>query len=285
MRLISFDPLRTLHYPPHTTLKSEQYLAHSQEISEADWVLFPEYWQITPLLFGLNARIFPSLATYLIGHNKIEMTRAFQTVAPANTPWTLIRPNTPNHADAVWDEMALPFVAKNPKSSMGEGVFLIENRADWNSYLRQADVIYAQEYLPIDRDLRIVWLGDKVAGGYWRLQSSDGFHNNVARGGQVMAGPVPQAALELVAKVATTLGIDHAGFDIAMVDNHPYILEFNRMFGSQGINSLMGDTTAIILDYLQRKLIEIEPPTPSTNETTRTASGRAARRSRRKVAA
>ena len=79
-----------------------------------------------------------------------------------------------------------------------------------------------------------------------------------------MPGPIPQAAAELVTKVATTLGIDHAGFDIAMVDNYPYILEFNRMFGSQGINSLLGDTTPVILDYLTRKLAEEEPPHPRT---------------------
>ena len=285
MRLISFDPLRTLHFPTHTAIKPERFLAHQQQICEADWVLYPDYWQINSLVFGLKARIFPSLSTYLIGHNKIEMTRVFQTLVPHHTPWTLIKPNTPSCADDVWDSMALPFVAKIAKSSMGEGVFLIENRADWNRYLQSTDVIYAQEYLPIDRDLRIVWLGDQVAGGYWRLQSPDGFHNNVARGGQTLAGPLPAAAVELVTRIATSLGIDHAGFDIAMVDNHPYILEFNRMFGSQGVNSLLGDTHTMIVDYLERKLAELEPPTPRTPRGPRALGGQATKRRRRRVAA
>lgn len=264
MRLISFDPLRTLHFPPHISFKSEHWLEQRHHLSEADWILFPDYWQVNALSFALKKRIFPSLPTYLIGHNKIEMTRAFETVVLANTPWTLIRPNTPVQAQEVWDAMGLPFVAKIVKSSMGEGVFLIENRADWNRYLQSAEVIYAQEYLPIDRDLRIVWIGDQVAGGYWRLQSPDGFHNNVARGGQAMAGPIPAVAVELVTKVARELGIDHAGFDIAMVDNHPYILEFNRMFGTQGINAMIGDTSELILNYLRRRLDEEEPPHPRT---------------------
>jgi len=67
--------------------------------------------------------------------------------------------------------MPLPFVAKIPKSSMGEGVFLIENQTDWNRYLQLTQAIYAQEYLSIDRDLRIVWVGDQIVGGYWRLQA------------------------------------------------------------------------------------------------------------------
>lgn len=260
MRLISFDPLRTLTFPAHQTLKPNQMLSHKNEIIEADWVLFPEYWQLGALTFAMQSRIFPSYATYTLGHNKIEMTRAFEALVPEHTPFTLIRANTVADAEEVWDAMPLPFVAKIPKSSMGEGVFLIENRNDWREYLTKSDVIYAQEYLPIDRDLRIVWIGDKIVGGYWRLQSADGFHNNIARGGEMMAGPMPIAAIELVTKVAQGLGINHAGFDIAMVDNYPFILEFNRMFGNQGINSLVGDTTDVLLDYLQRTLDNEKPP-------------------------
>lgn len=264
MRLLSFDPLRTLKLPPHTSIKPEHFFQYKDEIRSADWVLFPEYWQISPLIFGLQARIFPSLPTYLIGHNKIEITRAVEMVAPEHLPWTLIRANTATEAEAVWDSMPLPFVAKIPKSSMGEGVFLIENRSDWRNYLQQTDVIYAQEYLPIDRDLRILWIGDSVFGGYWRVQSANGFHNNVARGGQVIAGQLPVAAVELVTRVARALKINYAGFDIAMVDHYPYLLEFNRMFGSQGIESTLGDPTEHLLEYLQRTLHEDDPHNPKS---------------------
>jgi len=39
---------------------------------------------------------------------------------------------------------------------MGRGVFLIKNEADFLTYCSTRDVLYVQEYLPIDRDLRIV---------------------------------------------------------------------------------------------------------------------------------
>jgi ribosomal protein S6--L-glutamate ligase len=275
MRLISFDPIRTLTFPAHQTLKPSQMLSHKNEINEADWILFPEYWQLGALTFAMKSRIFPSYVTYSLGHNKIEMTRAFEALVPENTPFTLITANTPANADEVWDKMPLPFVAKIPKSSMGEGVFLIESRHDWREYLSKSDVIYAQEFLPIDRDLRIVWIGDKIIGGYWRLQSPDGFHNNIARGGEMMPGPMPVAAIQLVTKVAQGLGINHAGFDIAMVDNYPFILEFNRMFGNQGINSLVGDTTEVLLDYLQRTLDSEKPPTkPKSSVGSKTSNKR-----------
>lgn len=82
--------------------------------------------------------------------------------------------------------MPLPFVAKLPKASMGEGVWLIESRKDWLSYCEKTPVLYVQEYLPIDRDVRVVVVGDQVVTAYWRTQAEQGFYNNVARGGALI---------------------------------------------------------------------------------------------------
>lgn len=269
MKLISFDALRTLKFPEHTYVKPEHMFAQKDALKEADFVLFPEYWQINGLLFGLNARIFPSEATYRIGHDKIEMTRAFELVCPNHVPITLIHGNTPYWADQVLQHFDFPFVAKIPKSSMGEGVFLIETPSQWRDYLAKTEVIYAQERLPIDRDLRLIVIGKKVIGGYWRLQSDNGFHNNISQGGTMMEGQLPISAVELVERVAAELGVDHAGFDVAMVGQHAYLFEFNRLFGTQGVNSLLGDVTPHILEYLQSQLDQndpIEPDSPKTGK-------------------
>lgn len=90
---------------------------------------------------------------------------------PSHLPTTLIAANTPNAADEIFYQMLMPFVAKTPKSSMGDGVFMITNETDWRRYLSQTDIIYAQEYLPIDRDLRVVWVGDRVIDAYWRFSA------------------------------------------------------------------------------------------------------------------
>src|SRR5690606_24663414 len=97
--------------------------------------------------------------------------------------------------------------------------------------------------------------------------SSDLFHNNIARGGTIVHGYIPPAAIALVEKVAGTLGVDHAGFDVAMVGDHPYLFEFNRIFGTQGVEQLIGDLTPHIVNYLQRKLDEFDPTTPKRPKT------------------
>ena len=262
MQFVSFDVFRTLGFPDTTVLKPEHFLRHKAVLQEADWVLFPEYWQLNALVHGLKCRVFPSVASYRIGHDKVEMTRAFQAVVPEHTPWTRIEANGPQERDMIWDGLSLPFVAKLPKASMGEGVWLIENRADWQAYCERTSVLYAQEYLPIDRDVRVVVVGDRVLTAYWRTQAEQGFYNNVAKGGRVVADAVPAAATELALRLARELGVDHAGFDIAMVEGYPYVLEFNRLFGNQGL-ARGADLKEAILEYLQRQSQPQGPNGPS----------------------
>lgn len=261
MEWISFDPFRTQGLPRTRQLKSEHFYQELKRIRFAEWVLFPEYWQVNALTFALKARIFPSYAAYQLGIDKIEMTRAFMSVNADHVPETLIRGNTPGIAEEIWDYMTLPFVAKLPKSAQGRGVWLIQDRMDWREYLRRTSVLYVQDYLPCDRDIRVVIVGNEVVASYWRRQSANGFHNNVAQGGFIDHSAVPPVALDLALSAARTLGIDHAGFDIIMVGDRPYLLEFNRLFGNQGISQDL--LRQHILRWLRRDRPEepdIDPP-------------------------
>lgn len=239
MKLVSFNLFRTLGLPNTSYIKPEDFQKqphlYTAQLEDADWVLFPEYWQLNALIYGLGCKIFPSEASYRIGHNKIEITRTCEVLAPKNLPRTWICPNTHDEAKRLWELMDLPFVAKLPKASQGEGVWLIENKSDWQNYLARSDSLYVQEYLPIEKDLRIVIVGNEIITAYWRHQSDRSFHTNVSRGGQVSFDEVPTVALDFALDLAKRLGINHAGFDVAMLGSHPYLLEFNRLFGNQGI--------------------------------------------------
>lgn len=262
MRLVSFDAFRALELPGVTYIKPEHMFREHALIRQADWLLFPEFWQVDVLHYGLRKRIFPSLASYHIGHSKIGMTRLFEMLCPANTPFTQMLENTAQNRERVLDTMVFPFVAKKVRSSMGLGVYLVESRQDFQEYWKQVDVLYVQEYLPIDRDLRLVLIGKEVVAGYWRVQGN-GFHNNVARGGQVVFDAIPQQARELVEWIAANTGIDHAGFDIAMVDGHCYLLEFNRLFGNSGLGELGVSPGKLIHEYLASLGGETDPSNPA----------------------
>lgn len=249
MRLVTFDPFRTLGVPGVRYIKPDHMHRHLADLRDADWLLFPEYWQINTLHYVLKRPIFPSLGSYHLGHDKIEMTRAFQAACPEHVPRTEILPNTPQDGREILSRWRYPFVAKIPRASMGLGVFLIEDAAAWQAYVASTPVLYVQEVLPLERDLRVVLVGSDVVAAYWR--EGTGFHNNVSRGGTVRTDlPVPGEAIRFVQSLAGFLGIDHAGFDLGWVEGRPVLLEFNRLFGNQGLPGLQQQVSKAMRDYL-----------------------------------
>lgn len=237
MHLVTFNPLRSLGVDA-IPLRPESFPtdpATLAAVRAADGVLFPETWQVNALHYALHKRIFPSVASYHLGASKVEMTRAFQALVPTQVPETLILPATESGARTATETLGFPMVVKQPRESMGRGVHRVEDARQLAALLPSLELLYAQELLPIDRDLRICWVGDAVLAAYWRI-GGDGFHTNISRGATESFDAIPLAALELVARVARTLGVDHAGFDVAMVGDHPYLFELNTLFGNEVIN-------------------------------------------------
>lgn len=259
MKLVSFNPYRTIGIPNVTYIKPENIFKDIETIKEADYILFPEYWQVNLLVYGLKKRIFPNINTFHLGHNKVEMTRALLATFPSNVPYTRIMGKNELSIEIIEEEFGYPCVAKEIKNSMGQGVFLIENREGLKRYIEKNDVLYIQEKLPIDRDLRVVYVGNRVVAAYWRIGREGSFHNNVAKGGSYSFENIPIGAVDLVDKVAKELGINHAGFDVVVVDNKYYILEFNVLFGNEGLKALDIDVEKIIFDYIS---MDYEPDKP-----------------------
>ena len=263
MHCVTFNPLRTLGMPNITYIKPEHMFLKIEEIRAADVVLFPEYWQVNTLVYGLKKKIFPSIETFHLGHNKVEMTRGLRATFPEHIPYTEIVANTPDNRERIVETFSYPFVAKEIKNSMGRGVFLIENRHDWNQYVIEQESLYVQEYIPADRDLRVVYVGDQVLTAYWRIAPDDQFHHNVARGGVISYNNIPAEAVKLVSQIAKQLNINHAGFDLLYDGKKLFVLEFNVLFGNQGIQEQGINVEEHIYRYLLREFRPHFPTTPN----------------------
>lgn len=233
MNIVTFNPFRTIGIPGIKYVKPEHMFEEREKIASADICLFPENWQVNALVYGMKKNIFPSIQSIQLGFNKIEVTRGLWSVVPEHVPRTLILGNNHDNMNRIFAEFPFPFVAKEIRSSMGQGVYLIKTHAQFHEYAEKNPYLYVQEYLPIDRDLRVCIVGNDVVTAYWRINQSNSFHNNVAQGAQISFDDIPEAAIELVRRTAKQLGINHAGFDLVDVDGHYYFLEFNTLFGNQ----------------------------------------------------
>lgn len=123
---------------------------------------------------------------------------------------------------------------------------------------QKLEILYVQEYLPIEEDLRVVFIGEGIVAAYWR-RGGDGFHHNIATGAQADFKAIPEKAVTLVEAVARELGVDYAGFDVAMVDNHPFLLEFNLLFGNEVLNARGIRLGPIIVEHLEKRLPDPPP--------------------------
>ncbi len=201
-------------------------------IRDAKRIYFPTL-HYAPVFSCTGKEIFPSLSSYLLLGNKIRQLQTFEA-ASISIPCTRLFTG-PDKKEEILDHFSFPFVAKIPVgSSRGQGVYLIRNEQVLESYLDLVSVAYIQEYIPVDKDIRVVVIGREAVLSYWKKAAGDEFKTNVAQGACIDFHNVPGQAVDLALLAAERCSIDHAGFDICMSDRGPLIFEANIHFGRQG---------------------------------------------------
>jgi len=117
---------------------------------------------------------------------------------------------------------------------MGRGIYLIKNKDDLNDYLKITGPAYIQEYLEIDRDIRVVIIGRKIVHAYWRIAAKGEFRSNVSLGGRISFDLIPTQALDLALHTAKKCNWDDVGIDVCMYQNRFFIIEANMKYGKEG---------------------------------------------------
>jgi len=216
----------------------------------ADTVYYPS-GLYEAVFLALGKRVFPANSNSFLG-DKIKQTALF-TLLDIPHPRTRIYYG-PGKAGRILRDFPLPFVAKVPRgSSQGRGVFLIRTAADLARYLEQTSPAYIQEYLAIDRDLRVVVLEGKVLHAYWRIARPGEFRTNVTQGARISLERIPRDALQFAEGVAGRCGFGEAGLDICPVDGRYLVLEANMMYGLQGFAAANLDVYALIRERLSKR--------------------------------
>lgn len=204
-------------------------------IRQADKIYYPSVFY-ADLFDAMGKPIFPSYHTYKCVQDKIKQTALFDLLKIPH-PRTRVfyrRRRIPN----ILEQFSFPFIAKVPRgSALGRGVFLIRDMADLTEYSENTSVAYIQEYLPIDRDIRVVVIGSRAVHAYWRIAPAGEFRSNISAGGTVSLDPVPDGAVALACRTARACGWNDVGIDICCHDGKYYVLEANMKYGREGFRS------------------------------------------------
>ena len=140
-----------------------------------------------------------------------------------------------HHKDII-KEFPFPFVAKLARrSARGRGVFKIHNSGELKSYLGLTRIAYIQEYLPHDRDLRVVLTKYHPVLAYWRIRSPDNFRTNLSQGGKISFDDIPMEGVRLAQNSARKCKFDDVGLDLINNRGTWYVIEANMKYGRKGL--------------------------------------------------
>jgi ribosomal protein S6--L-glutamate ligase len=220
-----------------------------ETIGEADEIFYPSPLY-EDIFRSLGKKTYPRNYYAFMG-NKIRQTNLFRILGISH-PHTHVYYGRKRMV-RICKDFPYPFVAKAPVgSSMGQGVYLIQSEAELASHLKSHHPAYIQEYLPIDRDLRVVLIKGRVIHAYWRIQRPGQFRNNVSQGGEISFDQIPGEALRFASDVATRCGFDEVGLDICQANGRYYVIEANMVFGLEGFRQRGLDLYDILCE-LERK--------------------------------
>jgi ribosomal protein S6--L-glutamate ligase len=213
-------------------------------IREAPTIYYPTTFYAD--LFDTQGKTtFPSYHTYKCVQDKIKQTALFQLLDIPH-PRTRVFYGK-RQKSRIPEHFAYPFIAKIPRgSAMGRGVYLVTNQDQLTQYCELPHPAYIQEYLPSDRDMRVVVIGDDIAHAYWRINAPSEFRSNVAAGAEVSLSPLPREALDLALETARRCRWDDVGIDIISHANQYYVLEANMKYGKEGFRKAGIDYAALM---------------------------------------
>jgi len=197
---------------------------------------------------------FPGYHNYKCVQDKIKQTAMFELL---EIPHPRTRVYYGKHQKKnITNDFAFPFVAKIPRgSAMGRGVYLIQQNSDLLNYLKGTNTAYIQEFLPSDRDIRIVIIGEKIVHAYWRLAPENDFRCNIAVGGRVSLESIPSEALDLAVHTARSCRWDDVGIDICLSEGDFYVLEANMKYGKEGFRRAGIDYSALMEAMIENEEI------------------------------
>jgi len=220
-----------------------------ERIRTAETVYYPTTFY-ADLFNAVGKSTFPSYHTYKCVQDKIKQTALFDLLGIPH-PRTRVFYGKRQQA-GIRDYFRFPFIAKIARgSAMGRGVYLVCNEEELEAYCARASVAYIQEYVPTDRDMRVVVIGERIAHAYWRIAPEGEFRCNLSIGGRVGLETVPEEALELARHTARSCGWNDVGIDVCRHNGRLYVLEGNMKYGLQGFRE-----AGIDYDHLMETMIE-----------------------------
>jgi len=244
-RLLGVPEVLTLGVKPnfHDYTPLEQQL-----ISDSSVILYPTL-NYAQYFTTMGKRIFPSVETYLYADEKMKQTTLFNMLA---IPHPRTRFYLQREFSRIREDFPYPFIAKIARASArGRGVFMITGYADLKQYLQKTKIAYIQEYIPHNRDLRVILINYEPVLAYWRKRAGEDFRTNLHQGGEIDFDDIPHAVMPMVQDFARRCNFNDVGLDLLEYQGVWYLIEANMLYGREGFKK----KNMILKEIIRQKLL------------------------------
>jgi ribosomal protein S6--L-glutamate ligase len=245
-RLVGVPEVETLGVKPnfhdYTPLEQRRILGSSV-------ILYPTL-NYAQLFTTMGKKIFPSVETYLYADEKMKQTTLFNMLS---IPHPRTRFYLQREFARIEKEFTFPFVAKIPRASArGRGVFKIDSPAELEQYLQKTKIAYIQEYIPHEKDLRVILINYEPVLAYWRKRTSEDFRTNLHQGGVIVFDDIPHDVMPMVQEFARRCKFNDVGIDLLKYNGSWYLLEANMQYGREGFTK----KNMVLKEVIRRKLLD-----------------------------
>lgn len=244
-RLVGIPEVETLGVKPNF----HDYTQHEiEKIHAAECILYPSL-NYAQYFTTMGKKIFPSVETYLYAGQKMKQTTLFNMLS---IPHPKTKIYLKREFGSIENEFPFPFIAKIPRaSSRGRGVFKITGSAELGEYLEKTKFAYIQEFIPHEKDLRVVLINYEPVLTYWRILPDGDFRTNLFQGGVIDFDNIPHDAVELAGEFARKCNFNDVGLDMLRCNGAWYLIEANMQYGREGFRK----KNLVLKEVIRRKLL------------------------------
>ncbi len=126
------------------------------------------------------------------------------------------------------ENISFPCVLKT-KGTHGNSVWKIETQEELEEKVKEIkeQLFLIQDFIPNSSDVRSVFFEKELIGSIQR-SSTDGFYNNISRGGIAEPLDITEEEIELCKKASDVAELDIPGVDFVRTANGPLFFEINK---------------------------------------------------------
>jgi ribosomal protein S6--L-glutamate ligase len=186
--------------------------------------------------------VFPNMNMYYSYNDKLKQYEIFKHLKLPIIPTSIAF--FEEKAIAIASKLSYPVVVKDSYGAVGEGVIKVNSKRELkkkinNIFSKPKDqnikkYLYLQEFIPnMDRDLRVITIGNKIASAYWRI--GHGWKHNISGGASPDFNSIPKSALDFCLKISKEQKFHWMSYDLFVLPSGKLkLIEWSCNFGVKG---------------------------------------------------